>query len=45
MRKQLNFDTKLENVIANVIVTNYIEIELLFRMSFILIGFTLLNGS
>ena len=32
MRKQLNFDTKLENVIANVIVTNYIKIELLFRI-------------
>ena len=33
MRKQLNFDTKLENVIANVIVTNYTKIELLFRIA------------
>ena len=32
MRKQLNFDTKLENVIANVVVTNYTKIELLFRI-------------
>ena len=40
MRKQLNFDTKLEVVITNIIVTNYIKIELLFHsIDFLLSSF------
>ena len=42
MRKQVNFDTKLENVIANVIVTNYTKIELLFRIRLYIIEWILI---